>query len=161
MESPQAGPTSIRPSKLVRTIGKCFLISAAGLRRTTKRFILAFSRKSPEKKVTEFGSEHNFVWRRSRPEKGYLFLYGRGATALWTDEEDRTLLCLIQLNMAAPILITVAPENSEFLGFAPHGAGRNQSRTATLRQFRKTNGDVDEASIQKAIDEATKSLDIR
>lgn len=112
-------------------------------------------------KVTEFGNEHNFVWRRAGDETGDLFLHGKGATPAWMDEEGRPLLGLIPLNMAAPILVTLGSDNSEFLGFAPHGAGRNQSRTATLRQFRRANGDLDERSVQRAIDEATRGLDIR
>ena len=57
--------------------------------------------------------------------------------------------------------MTLGRDNEEFLSFAPHGAGRNQSRRATLRQFRKENGDLDERSIERAIADATQGLDIR
>lgn len=107
-------------------------------------------------RITEFGNEHNFVWQR-----GDQFLHGKGATPAWKDEDGRPLLGLIPLNMAAPILVTLGRDNEEFLSFAPHGAGRNQSRTATLRQFRKDNGDIDEKSVAKAIQKATEGLDIR
>lgn len=115
-----------------------------------------FLERTGAERVTEFGNEHNFVWKR-----GDQFLHGKGATPAWKDEAGRPLLGLIPLNMAAPILVTLGRDNADFLSFAPHGAGRNQSRTATLRQFRKANGDLDERSIQRAIDEATRGLDIR
>ena len=115
-----------------------------------------FLERSGGDRITEFGNEHNFVWRR-----GNSFLHGKGATPAWRDSENRPLLGLIPLNMAAPILITLGRDNREFLSFAPHGAGRNQSRTATLRQFRKANGDIDETSVKEAITRATEGLDIR
>ncbi len=107
--------------------------------------------------VTEFGNEHNFVWQR-----GEQFLHGKGATPAWKDEDGHPLLGLIPLNMAEPILITLGRDNADFLSFCPHGAGRNVSRTATLRQFkdRKT-GRLDEARIEKTIAETTTGLDIR
>ncbi|MAS95231.1 MAG: RNA-splicing ligase RtcB [Verrucomicrobiales bacterium] len=115
-----------------------------------------FLERAEADRITEFGNEHNFVWQR-----GDNFLHGKGATPAWKDEEGRPLLGLIPLNMAAPILVTLGRDNEEFLSFAPHGAGRNQSRTATMRQFRKTNGDIDEKSVAKAIQAATEGLDIR
>lgn len=115
-----------------------------------------FLERSGAERVTEFGNEHNFVW-----EKDGTFLHGKGATPAWKDEQGRPLLGLIPLNMAAPILVTLGRDNEQFLSFAPHGAGRNQSRTATMRAFRKANGDIDDQSVQNAIDEATRGLDIR
>ncbi len=115
-----------------------------------------FLERTEATRITEFGNEHNFVWQR-----GDSFLHGKGATPAWNDEDGRPLLGLIPLNMAAPILVTLGRDNEEFLSFAPHGAGRNQSRTATLRQFRKANGDIDEKSVKEAIANATSGLDIR
>ncbi|MDF1657709.1 MAG: RtcB family protein [Verrucomicrobiales bacterium] len=115
-----------------------------------------FLERSGAEKVTEFGNEHNFVWKR-----GDQFLHGKGATPAWKDVEGRPLLGLIPLNMAAPILVTLGRDNDEFLSFAPHGAGRNQSRTATMRDFKKANGEIDDASVKRAISDATKGLDIR
>ena len=106
--------------------------------------------------TASFGNEHNFVWRR-----GDLFLHGKGATPAWKDDEGRPLLGLIPLNMAAPILVTLGRDNEEFLSFAPHGAGRNRSRTATMREFRKGSGVSDERAVARAVAEATKGLDIR
>lgn len=63
--------------------------------------------------------------------------------------------------MAETILVTLGRDNAEFLSFAPHGAGRNRSRTATLRAFRKANGEADAAAVAKAGEAATRGLDIR
>ncbi|MEM1441619.1 MAG: RtcB family protein [Verrucomicrobiota bacterium] len=115
-----------------------------------------FLEKSGAEKVTEFGNEHNFVWKR-----GDQFLHGKGATPAWKDEEGRPLLGLIPLNMAAPILVTLGRDNEDYLSFAPHGAGRNQSRTATMRAFKKDNGEVDEKAVKQVIADATQGLDIR
>lgn len=115
-----------------------------------------FLDRAGAREVTKFGNEHNFVWKR-----GDTFLHGKGATPAWKDESGRPLLGLIPLNMAAPILVTLGRDNEEFLSFAPHGAGRNQSRTATLRDFRKANGETDDRAVAKAIGEATQGLDIR
>jgi len=106
--------------------------------------------------VAAFGNEHNFVWKR-----GETYLHGKGATPAWRDGQGRPLLGLIPLNMAAPILVTLGRDNADFLSFAPHGAGRNRSRTATMREFRKANGDADEKAVERAVAAATKGLDIR
>lgn len=45
---------------------------------------------------------------------------------------------LIPLNMAEPVLLVLGNDQEEFLSFAPHGAGRNLSRTALKRQHRGT-----------------------
>jgi RNA-splicing ligase RtcB len=100
--------------------------------------------------VTEFGNEHNFVWKR-----GDMFMHGKGATPAWSDEQGRPLLGLIPLNMAAPILMVLGKDNDEFLSFAPHGAGRNISRTAFKRQF------PDAESRQRSIEASTEGIDVR
>ncbi len=115
-----------------------------------------FLEKSASSLVTEFGNEHNFVWK-----KGEIFLHGKGATPAWKDEEGRPLLGLIPLNMSEPILMTLGKDNSDYLGFAPHGAGRNRSRTATLREFKDAKGQLDEKRVAKQIAETTEGLDIR
>lgn len=115
-----------------------------------------FLERTGAEKVAEFGNEHNFVWRR-----GERFLHGKGATPAWLDADSRPLPGLIPLNMASPILITLGRNNAGFEGFAPHGAGRNFSRTAILRQFRRENGDLDERRVASAVAAATRGLDIR
>ncbi|TGE28405.1 RtcB family protein [Hymenobacter metallicola] len=75
--------------------------------------------------VQRFWNEHNFVFR-----DGDLFYHAKGATPL--DPKfmpDITGPRIIPLNMAQPILIVEGRTTATNLGFAPHGAGRNLSRT--------------------------------
>jgi RNA-splicing ligase RtcB len=80
--------------------------------------------------LAAFGNEHNFVWQR-----GSRFFHGKGATPAWRDEAGHPLLGLIPLNMAAPILLTLGRDQSQYASFSPHGAGRNKSRTQLLREL--------------------------
>jgi RNA-splicing ligase RtcB len=107
-------------------------------------------------RVTEFGNEHNFVWRR-----GNQFLHGKGATPAWKDDAGNPLLGLIPLNMSSPILMVLGRDNEDFLSFCPHGAGRNVSRTATLRPFKNKDGELDEERVAAAIAAATEGIDVR
>jgi RNA-splicing ligase RtcB len=80
-----------------------------------------------------FWNEHNFVWQK--PDG--LFYHGKGATPAFPNfSADTNGLTLIPMNMAEPILIARGLNAPNGLGFAPHGAGRNLSRTA----FKKTLG---------------------
>lgn len=56
--------------------------------------------------------------------------------------------------MAAPILLVLGADQAEFLSFAPHGAGRNFSRSALRRQHRGQ----DHAEL---IRHATRGIDVR
>jgi tRNA-splicing ligase RtcB (3'-phosphate/5'-hydroxy nucleic acid ligase) len=82
-----------------------------------------------------FWNEHNFVFQKSDG----LFYHGKGATPSWSGyAADSNGLTLIPLNCAESILITrplagKATSPADALGFAPHGAGRNFSRTQHLR----------------------------
>ena len=100
--------------------------------------------------VAEVGNEHNFVWKR-----GDMFYHGKGATPAWKDPDGRPQLGLIPLNMAEPILLVLGADHDEFLSFAPHGAGRNVSRTALRKRFR------DEAARRHAIESSTDGIDVR
>jgi RNA-splicing ligase RtcB len=102
------------------------------------------------------GNAHNFVWR-----EGDTFYHGKGATPAGLDETGRARLGLIPLNMAAPILLVIGRNNREFLGFAPHGAGRNVSRRALVRPFRMKDGSLDETQVAAMVAEQTKELDVR
>ena len=110
-----------------------------------------FIAKAEARKVAAFGNEHNFVWKQ-----GDLFLHGKGATPAWKDDHDRPLLGLIPLNMASPVLIVLGRDNQEYLSFAPHGAGRNISRSALLRRF-----DDDEKKMERALKESTAGIEVR
>jgi len=115
-----------------------------------------FLERAGAAEVASLGNEHNFVWKR-----GDNFLHGKGATPAWRDEQGRPLAGLIPLNMAAPILLTLGRDNAEFLSFAPHGAGRNFSRTALVRPYRDKHGQLDERRVADIIKHATRGLDIR
>lgn len=101
-------------------------------------------------KQNRFWNEHNFVFR-----DGDLFYHAKGATPL--DEKflpDITGPRLIPLNMSEPVLIVTGATNERNLGFAPHGAGRNFSRSVHKRSLEhKTNEEV--------FTEETKGLDVR
>lgn len=100
--------------------------------------------------IAELGNEHNFVWKRSDH-----FYHGKGATPAWKDELGRPKLGLIPLNMAEPILLVLGADKEEFLSFAPHGAGRNLSRTALMRKF------PEEKDRERQLAESTEGIDVR
>jgi RNA-splicing ligase RtcB len=116
----------------------------------------ALLRRLGARALAQIGNEHNFVWRR-----GDTFLHGKGATPAWRDAEGRPLLGLIPLNMAREILLVLGADNADYLAFAPHGAGRNLSRTAMLRPYKDADGELDPARVQQTIAAATAGLDIR
>ena len=100
-------------------------------------------------KENRFWNEHNFVFK-----DGDLFYHAKGATPL--DKKfmpDITGPRLIPLNMSESVLIVEGKTTHSNLGFAPHGAGRNVSRT----QHRKSKT----GTIQEIFNEETKGLDIR
>lgn len=68
-------------------------------------------------------TRHNFVFERNG-----LIYHAKGATPAWTGVE------VIPLNMAEPVLIVEGYDNPNSLGFCPHGAGRNYSRSEHARR---------------------------
>lgn len=98
-----------------------------------------------------FWNEHNFVFK-----DGDKFYHAKGATPL--DDKfvpDSTNgLRLIPLNMSEPVLIVKGKTTSNNVGFAPHGAGRNISRT----KHKKNNA---HKTIGELFKEETSGLDIR
>lgn len=98
-----------------------------------------------------FWNEHNFVFRKSDG----LFYHAKGATPAYpgwaADAKDRTI---IPLNMTEPILIVHGSNAANGLGFSPHGAGRNMSRTAHRRRL----GDRSEAEL---LAQETAGIDMR
>ena len=94
---------------------------------------------------THFWNEHNFVFKRDD-----LFYHAKGSTPL-SDEfvpDNDTGLRLVPLNMREPVLVVKGNITEENLGFAPHGAGRNMSRSKFLKN------DID-------FDKETEGLDVR
>ncbi|MDZ4310888.1 MAG: RtcB family protein [Cypionkella sp.] len=97
-----------------------------------------------------FWNEHNFVF-----ERGGLYYHGKGATPAWGGyAADANGLTLIPLNMAEPVLIVKGSDAPHALGFSPHGAGRNFSRTEHKRRM----GGMTAEAMLKA---ETNGLDIR
>lgn len=98
-----------------------------------------------------FWNEHNFVFYR-----GNHYYHAKGATPMWNYADDVSRERLIPLNMAEPILIVREHANdpAHGMGFAPHGAGRNFSRSEHTRR------NVDRSQ-EEMIAEETKGIDAR
>jgi RNA-splicing ligase RtcB len=101
--------------------------------------------------TNRFWNEHNFVFKDDD-----LFYHAKGATPL-DDKfvpDSQNGLRLIPLNMAEPILIVRGKTTENNLGFAPHGAGRNVSRTTHIKsKAGKT--------VRQIFDEETAGIDVR
>lgn len=98
-----------------------------------------------------YWNEHNFVFRKSDG----LFYHAKGATPAfdgWAD--DAASRTIIPLNMAEPVLIVEGSNAKNGLGFSPHGAGRNLSRTA----HKAMKEGMSDAGI---LEQETKGLDVR
>ncbi len=101
--------------------------------------------------VDRFWNEHNFVFKEDD-----LFYHAKGATPL-DDKfvpDSKQGLRLIPLNMSEPVLIVKGDTTENNLGFAPHGAGRDISRS----QHKRNNS---HKTIEEIFAEETKGLDIR
>ena len=101
--------------------------------------------------IDRFWNEHNFVFK-----DGNKFYHAKGATPLDNKfvPDSANGLRLIPLNMSEPVLIVKGTATENNLGFAPHGAGRNTSRTEhKKRNANKTN--------EQIFMEETKGLDVR
>ena len=101
--------------------------------------------------ILQFWNEHNFVFKDED-----IFYHAKGATPL-ADKfvpDSHEGLRLIPLNMSEPVLIVKGTATETNLGFAPHGAGRNISRSAHIRKHAgKTS--------EQVFEEETKGLDVR
>ncbi|MFK8104532.1 MAG: RtcB family protein [Saprospiraceae bacterium] len=111
----------------------------------------AIGQKAGATIVDRFWNEHNFVFK-----DGDDFYHAKGATPL----DDRFVpdskdgLRLIPLNMREPILVVKGETTENNLGFAPHGAGRNISRSQHVRN----NSD---RTINEIFAEETENIDAR
>jgi tRNA-splicing ligase RtcB (3'-phosphate/5'-hydroxy nucleic acid ligase) len=101
--------------------------------------------------LDNFWNEHNFVFKDKD-----LFYHAKGATPLDNKfvPDSTNGLRLIPLNMSEPVLIVKGNTTANNLGFAPHGAGRNISRT----RHKKNNA---HKTIEQIFKEETEGLDIR
>jgi tRNA-splicing ligase RtcB (3'-phosphate/5'-hydroxy nucleic acid ligase) len=79
--------------------------------------------------INRFWNEHNFVFK-----DGDMFYHAKGATPMNpVFMPDISGPRIIPLNMREPILFVDGPVRDTSLGFAPHGAGRNMSRSQHKR----------------------------
>ena len=97
-----------------------------------------------------FWNEHNFVFK-----DGDIFYHAKGATPLDAKfMPDITGPRLIPLNMSEPVLIVEGATTTTNLGFAPHGAGRNMSRSQHKRN-------LEHMTNEEIFAQETKDLDVR
>lgn len=95
-------------------------------------------------------NEHNFVFRDDD-----IFYHAKGATPVHDAFlPDTDGVQIVPLNMAQPVLLIEGEKTDRNLGFAPHGAGRNMSRT----KHRKT---ITGRTDQEVFDAETAGLDAR
>ena len=100
--------------------------------------------------LERFWNEHNFVFR-----KGDTYWHAKGATPIDCEMlPDTGGIQIVPLNMAEPVLLIRSEPNARNLGFAPHGAGRNMSRSAHKRAMA---GETDAAIFARE----TEGLDVR
>ena len=98
-----------------------------------------------------FWNEHNFVFL-----DGDVFMHAKGATPVFGNhaaDADKSGRTIIPLNMGEPILIATNNKDNS-TGFAPHGAGRNISRS----QFEKL---LASKSVDQIMQEQTAHFDAR
>ncbi|NQY06409.1 MAG: RtcB family protein [Flavobacteriaceae bacterium] len=134
--------------------GKIYWEALQIIRKWTKLNHISIHEATREKLALEikdrFWNEHNFVFK-----DGDLFYHAKGATPL--DKKfmpDITGPRLIPLNMSEPVLIVEGETTENNVGFAPHGAGRNLSRT----QHRKSK---EGKTFEEIFAEETAGLDVR
>jgi RNA-splicing ligase RtcB len=84
-------------------------------------------------------NEHNFVFK-----DGDVFWHAKGATPIHNGFlPDTDGVQIVPLNMSQPILFVKGTRHAGNLGFAPHGAGRNYSRTQHKRRMSgETDADI-------------------
>jgi len=105
--------------------------------------------------ATRFWNEHNFVFREPTGDTSNVFWHAKGATPIHNDfMPDTNGVQIVPLNMAEPILFVKGSRNGSNRGFAPHGAGRNMSRTAHKKKL----AGLKDADIFR---DETKGLDVR
>jgi tRNA-splicing ligase RtcB (3'-phosphate/5'-hydroxy nucleic acid ligase) len=146
--------------------GEDYWAALQTIRQWTKENHLAIHDLTAEKLSAKVGdrfwNEHNFVFRKSDG----LFYHGKGATPAFDGwAADATDLTIIPLNMAEPILIVRGANAANGLGFSPHGAGRNFSRTGHIRRLAGEYGadsrGLSENNIADIMAKETAGLDVR
>jgi len=103
----------------------------------------------------QYWNPHNHVFMEKKSDGIPIFWHAKGATPV--DQKfmhDTKGVQIIPLSMADPILLVTGTTTNTNHGFAPHGAGRNMSRT----QHRKSKAGQ---TIEEILAEETAGLDIR
>lgn len=96
-------------------------------------------------------NEHNFCFQRDDGK----FLHAKGATPAWgahSIDADPQGRVIIPMNMADGILIAKGLDRTAALGFAPHGAGRNVSRSQHMREAGSEWGKMELEELRKTLD---------
>ena len=95
-------------------------------------------------------NEHNFVFAEDD-----VIWHAKGATPIHTPFlPDSDGIQILPLNMSEPILLIQGERNSQNLGFAPHGAGRNMSRSAHKKL-------LEDLSDEEIFERETRNIDAR
>lgn len=114
-----------------------------------------FLRNAGAFKIGEISNHHNAVWFH----QGEVY-HGKGATPAWKIG-GHAQIGIIPLNMGSEILLVKGLDNQQFLSFAPHGAGRNKSRTAIKRDFLNPDtGELDDAALRRTYEQSTKGIHV-
>jgi tRNA-splicing ligase RtcB (3'-phosphate/5'-hydroxy nucleic acid ligase) len=146
--------------------GESYWSALQTIRQWTKENHYAIHDMTAEKLAVKasdrFWNEHNFIFRKSDG----LFYHAKGATPAFDDwAHDATDLTIIPLNMAEPILIVRGSDAASGLGFSPHGAGRNFSRTGHMRRLAEEFGadsrGLSPNNLAAIMERETKGLDAR
>lgn len=114
-------------------VGKDYWSALQVVREWTKRNHFCFHNmiinEMHGRKIDQFWNPHNFVFKMDK-----TFYHAKGATPNYKGHShDDSGLTLVPLNMEDPILILEHTNNVDAHGFAPHGAGRNMSRTKWMK----------------------------
>lgn len=119
----------------------------------------AFLARIGAARIGRIFSEHNFCWKR--PDGAVV--HGKGATPAWRGNSWSDTVRLIPMNMRDGVLLAVGTQGDSrsFLSMCPHGAGRNRSRTATVKPFLLPNGAVDGKAAAEAVAKQTPGVDVR
>jgi RNA-splicing ligase RtcB len=115
--------------------------------------------------VDRWWNEHNFVFQE---EPDGLFYHAKGATPVYDEYyKDGKGVALIPLNMAEGVLVvdtspmSINKTNHKALGFAPHGAGRNISRTTHMKKLEGIHGSISPEMQNTIINQETDKVDVR
>lgn len=102
--------------------------------------------------IEKIWNEHNFVFK-----EGNRYYHAKGATPLMKHlvPDGHEELRIVPLNMASPVLLVKGKRNDNNIGFCPHGAGRNMSRSRHMKNV------LQDRKKEDVLAEETDGLDVR